>query len=62
MGQNPDHDEVYSIQLYLIKFVSDLSGRWFSPASSTKKTDRHDIAEILLRVALKTITLTFSRI
>jgi hypothetical protein len=31
-------------------------GRWFSPgtpASSTTKTDRHDIAEILLRVALK---------
>jgi hypothetical protein len=32
-------------------------GRWFSPgtpASSTTKTDRHDIAEILLKVALKT--------
>jgi hypothetical protein len=32
-------------------------GRWFSPgtpASSTTKTGRHDIAEILLRVALKT--------
>jgi hypothetical protein len=31
-------------------------GRWFSPgtpASSTIKTDRHDIAEILLKVALK---------
>ena len=31
-------------------------GRWFSlgtPASSTNKTDRHDIAEILLKVALK---------
>jgi hypothetical protein len=30
-------------------------GRWFSPgtsASSTTKTDRHDIAEILLKVAL----------
>jgi hypothetical protein len=30
-------------------------GRWFSPgtpASSTTKTGRHDIAEILLRVAL----------
>jgi hypothetical protein len=23
-------------------------GRWFSPASSTTKTGRHDIAEILL--------------
>jgi hypothetical protein len=31
-------------------------GRWFSPgtpASSTTETDRHDIAEILLKVALK---------
>jgi len=31
-------------------------GRWFSPgtpASSTNKTGRHDIAEILLKVALK---------
>jgi len=32
-------------------------GRWFSlgtPSSSTTKTGRHDIAEILLKVALKT--------
>jgi len=31
-------------------------GHWFSPgtpASSTTKTGRHDIAEILLKVALK---------
>jgi len=31
-------------------------GRWFSPgtpASSTTKTGRHDIAEILLKVALE---------
>jgi hypothetical protein len=31
-------------------------GRWFSPgtpASPTTKTGRHDIAEILLKVALK---------
>jgi hypothetical protein len=28
-------------------------GRWFYPASSTTKTGRHDIAEILLIVALK---------
>jgi hypothetical protein len=27
-------------------------GQWFSPASSTTKTGRHDIAEILLKVAL----------
>jgi hypothetical protein len=33
-------------------------GRWFSPdtpASSTTKTGRHDLAEILLKVALSTI-------
>jgi hypothetical protein len=32
-------------------------GRWFSPgtpASSTTKTGRHEIAEILLKVALST--------
>jgi len=29
-------------------------GRWFSPSSSTTKTGRHDIAEILLKVALNT--------
>jgi hypothetical protein len=36
------------------------AGRWFSPGtpvSSTNKTDRHDIAEILLKVALNTIKL-----
>ena len=35
-------------------------GRWFSPgtlASSTTKTDRHYIAEILMKVALNTIIL-----
>jgi hypothetical protein len=37
------------------------TGRWFSPGtpvSSTNKTDCHDIAEILLKVALITINLT----
>jgi hypothetical protein len=29
-------------------------GQWFSPASSTTETDRHDIAEILLKVLLNT--------
>ena len=35
-----------------------VTGRWFSPAppvSSINKTDRHDITEILLKVALNTI-------
>ena len=37
------------------------TGRWFSPdppVSSTNKTDRHDIAEILLKVAINTIKQT----
>ena len=53
MSSNPAHGEVYSIQHYVIKFVSDL--RWFSPdtpVSSKSKTDRHDVTEILLNVAL----------
>jgi len=31
------------------------TSRWFSPVSSTSKTDHYDIAEILLTVALSTI-------
>jgi hypothetical protein len=37
------------------------TGRWFSPGipvSSTNKIDRHDITEILLKVALNTLNLT----
>jgi hypothetical protein len=34
------------------------AGLWFSPVSSTNKTDRHDITEILLKVTLYTIILT----
>ena len=37
------------------------AGQWFSPGtqvSSTSKTDCQDIAEILLKVVLNTITLT----
>ena len=48
MSSNPVHGEVYLIQHYVIKFVSDLRqvGGFFS-VSSTNKTDHHDIAEIL---------------
>jgi hypothetical protein len=38
------------------------TGRWFSsgaPVSSTNKTNCHDISEILLKVALNTITLPY---
>ena len=37
------------------------AGWWFYPgtlASSTKKTDHHDITQILLKMVLNTITLT----
>ena len=40
-----------------------MTGRWFSPGtlvSSTNKIDCHDITEILLKVALNTINLTYS--
>ena len=48
-------------QHYVIKFVSDLASQWFSlspPVSSTNKTDRQDITEILLKVELNTINQT----
>ena len=34
--------------------ASDKACQWFSPASSTAKTSRHDIAEILLKLTLNT--------
>ena len=40
------------------------TGHWFSPGSpvsSTNKTDHHDIAEILLKVALNTIKQTIKK-
>jgi hypothetical protein len=55
----PAHGEVYSIQHYVIKFVS-VAGLWFSVntlVSSTNKTDHSNITEILLKVALSAIGL-----
>jgi hypothetical protein len=47
------------VNLYLNKICQLFAhGRWFSPdipASSTTKIGRHDIAEILLKVALNSI-------
>jgi hypothetical protein len=48
---NTIHGEVFSIQRYVIKFVSDLQqvgGFLRFSVSSTNKTDRHDITELLL--------------
>ena len=62
VSSNPAHGEVYSIQHYWIKIVSNLRQiDGFLPVlfiSSSNKTDCHDITEILLKVALTTITLT----
>jgi len=60
LSSNPTHGEVYPIQHYVMKFVSVLQqvgGFSGTPVSSTNKTDSHDITEILLKVALNTITL-----
>jgi hypothetical protein len=45
-------------QVYKLRMLN-----WFSPGTSvsfTNKTDRHDITEILLKVALNTITITLN--
>jgi hypothetical protein len=55
MSLNPTPGEVYLIQ------HCDKVCQWFSPdtsVSSTNKTDRHDITEILLKVALNNINKT----
>ena len=55
----PHSSEVYLIQHYEIKLCQWLAAsQWFSLVSSTNTTDLHDITEILLKVALKTIILT----
>jgi hypothetical protein len=40
----------------LIKFVRSVAGRRFSQYTPPIKQDSHDITEILLKVALNTIT------
>jgi hypothetical protein len=57
VSSKPANGEVYSIQHYVIKFVSDLrqvGGVFFAGTSvpSSSKIDRHDITEILLKMAL----------
>ena len=54
---------MYSIQHYVISFQWLAAGRWFSPGipvSSTNKTDRHYIAEILLKAVFSTVNPLFS--
>jgi hypothetical protein len=62
VSSNPVHGEVYSIQHYVIKFVSDLRQvdgfLWVFQLPLPIKLNRHDITEILLKVALNTINQT----
>ena len=62
MSSNPVNGEVHSIQHYVIKFLSDLPQvscfYQYTPGFSTNKTDRHNITEMLLKVALTTINQT----
>ena len=66
MSLNPAHCEIYSIQYYVVHFVSDLRqvGRFIRVLrfSFTNKIDRHDITEILLKVVWNTLTLTMPRV
>jgi len=59
VSSNPIHDEMYLIQHYVIKFVSDL---WHGVVISgySNKTDCLNITEILLKVTLNTINQTKS--
>ena len=55
----PVHGEVYSIQHYVIKIVSELRQVSLgTQVSSTNKTNCHDTTEILLKVVLNTINQT----
>ena len=53
-SSNLAHGEVYSIQHYVIHFCGFLLVGTL--VSSTNTTDRNDITEILLKVALNTMT------
>ena len=60
MSLNPTHGEIYSIQHYVVNFVSGFNR--VLRLSVTNKIDRHDIPEILLKVALNTLTLTMPHV
>ena len=58
MSSNPVHGEMCSIQHYVnfVTILRQIGG--FLQVSSTNETYRHDIAEILLTIALSTIPFT----
>jgi hypothetical protein len=55
VNYNPVYDSVLNTTLCdkICQWLS--TGWWFSPVSSTNEIDRHDIPEILLKVALNTM-------
>ena len=54
VSSNPAHVEVCSIQQYVIKLVNDLRQvGGFLLVSSTNRTDRYDITEILFENGVK---------
>ena len=55
VSSNPAHGEMYTVQHYVIKLVSDKQLGGFSEYSSFR---HHDITEILLKVAINTTKLT----
>ena len=52
VSSNTAHDEVYSVQHYVIEFDTDLRRLAVSPVSTTNKIDLNDMTEILLKVGL----------
>ena len=57
------HPMLCHFNVFLMLHSTDVAGQCFSPitrVSSISKTDRHDIAEILLKVASNTITITLT--
>ena len=65
-SSNPAHGDLYSIQQmsYSLSVTCHRSVVFYGDSgglvSSTNKTDHHDIIELLLKVALNTLTLTIS--
>ena len=61
---NPAHGKVYlTLTTFCEKVCKWLAaGLWFSPISSSSKTDRSNITEILLKVALNTIILILNQL
>ena len=59
---NSVHGKVYSMQNYVINFASDIRQvggvLQVLPFPTLIETDHHDMAELLLKVALITINLT----